>query len=126
MAASKKQKLYSEMLDLALPHARNVQTWPWWHRLRCDLYPELELVHNIGPLLREMQFTMRDVYWINCQACNYNTPRAVRVAPAYPILALIGELIALVPPELRPALTWHGADDVPKPPDRRGRNRRHA
>jgi hypothetical protein len=64
MAASKKQVIYTQILDLALPLARNVQTWPWWRRIRFDLYPELELVHNVGPLLREPRFTIHDVYWI--------------------------------------------------------------
>lgn len=114
MAASRKQAIYTRILDLALPYARSVQTWPWWRRLRTDLYPELELVHNIGPLLREPQFTLHDVYWINTQARNYDTQRAARDGISPTVLSEIAMLIALVPTDLRPALTWHGADDVPK------------
>jgi hypothetical protein len=124
MAASKKQVIYTQILDLALPLARNVQTWPWWRRIRFDLYPELELVHNVGPLLREPRFTIHDVYWINTQARNYSAQRANREPGSLSILNAIAELIALVPPQLQTQLKWHGPEDLPKLATERRRKRR--
>ena len=123
MAASKKQVIYTRTLDWALPLARNVQTWPWWRRIRFDLYPELELVHNVGPLLREQRFTDRDIYWINTQARNYSVQRAVPAPGSAPILEAIAELIALVPPELQSKLEWQGPGGVSTPRDDRRRRR---
>ncbi len=123
MAASRKQVVYTRILDWALPHARNVQTWAWWRRVSVDLYPELELVHNVGPLLREPRFTDQDIYWINAQARNYSAQRAVAAPVAHPVLEAIAELIALVPPELQSKLEWHGPEGMSTPGADRRRHR---
>ncbi len=69
---TRKQELYIDILELLLPHARNVQTWGMLRRtFYSDLYPELELVHNIPPLLAKGEFCKEDVFWLNTQACNY-------------------------------------------------------
>lgn len=69
---SEKQLIYIEILELLLPYARNVQTWSWLDKaLKGDLYPELELMHNIPFLLKKADFCIEDAYWLETQGCNY-------------------------------------------------------
>ena len=46
---SRKQEIYADMLLLAIPLVRNVQTWPLYRRLSTShlCYCEAELVHNL-------------------------------------------------------------------------------
>ncbi|UXI66774.1 hypothetical protein [Tahibacter amnicola] len=105
-----KQAIYTEILWWLLPDARNVQTMPWWQRLRIDRYPELELVHNIPPLLRIGEVDVHDVYWLNTQAQIYaNACQKGRRNHDVAMLALIDALVALVPDSLKSALTYQRA-----------------
>jgi hypothetical protein len=114
---SRKLSIYREILELLLPHARNVETMSRLRRFisNVDLYVELELVHNVPPLLATSQFLRWDVYWLNTQARNYASA-CQRGARAYSerILQLIGELHCMVPAELRSELTWDGALSMQK------------
>ncbi|HDN60151.1 MAG TPA: hypothetical protein ENF20_09355 [Candidatus Marinimicrobia bacterium] len=66
-----RQKYYLDILALVLPYARNVQTWGVVDRVfKLNLYPELERVHNIPPLVCNCNYSMQDVYWLNTQAKN--------------------------------------------------------
>lgn len=80
--------------------------------MRFDLYPELELVHNVGPLLRVPQFTVKDIYWLNVQARNYVEQCKVRGHAGEFILVGIADLIALLPSRLRRQLEWPGPEGV--------------
>jgi hypothetical protein len=108
MANTRKQEIYIEILRLVLPVARNYQTWSRWKRFASapDLYPELELVHNIPPLLEVGEFIRSDVHWLNTQAKMF--AKACEADPRFhspSILPLIAELRTLVPEELRWELT---------------------
>lgn len=111
MQMTRKQLIYVEILRWVLPQLRNAATqtkrsWLNWRRLP-NTYPEAELVHNIPPLLTDPEFKNFDVYWLNTQAQNY--VRCCRQQPrpgSHNNLALIAELISLVPANLRPLLTW--------------------
>lgn len=104
MANTRKQEIYIDILRFLLPVARNYQTWSRWKRFVSgpDLYPELELMHNIPPLLEKAEFFRSDVHWLNTQAKMYAKACAAgERSYSSPILALIEELRVLVPDELR-------------------------
>lgn len=100
---SEKQKLYNDICSLLLPHARNIQTWNWFDRLlKGNLYPELELVHNIPPLMVQDEITEHDIHWLNCQALNYiNTCDGYERAFSNTIHRNIAKIIKLVPDSMR-------------------------
>jgi len=105
---SRKQQLYINILALVLPHARNIQTQGIVDRFfDPDLYPDLELVHNIPPLLETEELTVYDVYWLNTQAANYMT--ACRIKERHhseEIGGYINELASMVTGDLRKDLTF--------------------
>jgi len=110
---TKKQLLYLEMLELVLPYARNVQTWPFLDRVRIDLYPELELIHNIPVLLRREEIAPEDVYWMNAQACNYLLACNAAERPHSRLLEIhIRSMLALVPDDLRHLITREPARGI--------------
>jgi hypothetical protein len=92
-----KQLIYLEIINLVLPFARNAQTWGLWSRLnKGNVYLELELIHNIPPLIRAQNFEVYDVYWVNIQAKNYFNQSAER--PSYnKIVELITNLADICP-----------------------------
>lgn len=96
---SKKQELYRDILRLVLPYARNVQTWGIFQRLfKINLYPELELVHNIPPLMINTDVTNNDIYWLNYQAFNYLLAcRKYERPHQIEIMDDISQLLRLVP-----------------------------
>lgn len=106
METSEKQRIYLDILSLVLPTARNVQTWSAVRRIRTNLYPELELVHGLPPLIDNPEFSVHDVHWINTQGKNFIDH--YRVNPnrfhSIEIAMKIGRLVALVPAELRTEL----------------------
>ena len=108
---SRRLSIYREILELLLPYARNVESMNRLKRFMAnvDLYVELELVHNLPPLLAHSEFLRWDVYWLNTQARNY-AQACQREARAYSdrILLLISELHRMVPADLRAELTWNG------------------
>jgi hypothetical protein len=113
---SRKQQIYVDIIDALLPFARNVETWPRWRRIfRVSLFPELELIHNIPPLLRASDIQIYDVHWLNTQARSYVSAcqASERVSGDY-IQDQICELISLVPDHLRSELLWSG------PPEHKG------
>src|SRR5882672_2895694 len=109
MAASRKQEIYREFLFRSLPWVRNVQTWPWWHRLRRGktCYYEVEFVHNLPQSILESEFVDHDAYFLNTQARMYF--EHCKTSPHYARhVALIRELVALLPDKQRALLTWNG------------------
>ena len=111
--SSRKQGIYGEILELILPYARNVQTWNAWRRLSTNLYTELELVHNLGPLIVHREFRDSDIHWINTQSRNYiaQCRQDPDTHPSYQrICELIRELISLVPAEFESKLHSIGVD----------------
>ena len=99
---SRKQELYKDILELLLPHARNVQTWGVISRaLKSDLYPELEWVHNIPPLMSSDDVDRQDIYWLNTQAKNYllACEKGERPHSGF-VKSNIEELVKLVPSNL--------------------------
>ncbi len=114
MEPTEKQKLYEQILSFVLPTMRNVQTWPFWRRIRFNLYDELELVHNLPPLSLRPEFSVHDVYWLNVQARNYVVAAAAHRRFHYAgVVECIRKLRALVPPELQAGLTLR-AEDLPE------------
>ena len=113
MQPTEKQKLYEEILFFVLPMMRNVQTWPFLRRIRYNLYDELELVHNLPPLLLRPEFSAHDVYWLNTQAKNYIVAAGAHRRFHYgTIVERVRKLLALVPPELHAKLELC-AEDLP-------------
>lgn len=110
MKLNGKIEIYLEIMRVILPYVRNENSKSGWKRLLMrDVYPELELVHNIPPLMRGGEVSETDVYWINVQAKNYadsceRTPRAFCDI----VLCCIEDLVVLVPTELRCQLSWKG------------------
>lgn len=107
---SRKQKIYSEILERILPFMRNIQTHSTWKRFRYgSFYPEMELVHNLHRILVCPDFTETDVHWLNLQARIF-VERGNNSLHAFhkPISALIAELFTLVPESLKDNLTWRG------------------
>ena len=104
---NKKQKLYLDILDQLLPVARNVQTWGVFSKLfKGDLYPELELVHNIPRLIKNKDFKSEDIHWFNYQASSYLN--IIKLNDRYyskAIKANIIELLSLVPESLKIEIT---------------------
>lgn len=113
MEPTEKQKLYQEILLFVLPMMRNVQTWPFLRRICYNLYDELELVHNLPPLLLRPEFSAYDVYWLNIQARNYIVAAGRHRRFHYvTIVERVRKLLTLVPPELQAGLTLR-VEDLP-------------
>ena len=67
--------------------------------IKGNVYLELELIHNISPLLRKSEFEIYDVFWINTQAKSYFNRAFGR--PSYArVVGLINELINICPSSL--------------------------
>lgn len=111
MAGSRKQQIYNEFLFWSLPWIRNVQTLPWWHRVRRGeaCYYEVEFVHNLPQSILEPDFVEHDAHFLNTQAkmfCDH-----CKAAPHYEHhVALIRELFTLLPERQRALLRWNGPD----------------
>jgi hypothetical protein len=107
---SPKQEIYREMLRLALPWIRNVNSWPWWRRMRDrSAFDEAELVHNLGESLFEPDFVEHDIWFLNHQARVYHDRCSPSRSPNYRHqLELIRGLFTLVPPPLQTRLNWSG------------------
>ena len=109
MAASRKQQLYNEFLFWSLPWIRNVQTWPWWNRVRRGklCYYEAEFIHNLPQSILEPEFVDHDAYFLNTQArmfCDH-----CQLSPHYEHhLTLIRELFSLLPEKQKALLIWSG------------------
>ena len=111
---TEKQKLYEEILLFVLPMMRNVQTWPFLRRIRYNLYDELELVHNLPPLLLRPEFSVQDVYWLNTQARNYIAAAGRHQRFHYAtVVERVRRLLALVPAELQAGLILR-PEDLPE------------
>ena len=108
MPASRKQEIYKEKMFISLPYIRNVQTWPWWHRLRDrTCYYEAELIHNLCYSILIPQFVAHDIHFLNYQARIYfdNCQKSANYAGH---VDRIGELFKLVPEPMRSELKWSG------------------
>lgn len=109
---SRKQEIYAEMLIFAIPIVRNIQTWPWWSRLRmADMcYQETELVHNLSYSILEPEFTDHDIWFLNVQARNYwhNGRKSYSYSAQ---VRYIRELFELVPETMRDRLLWSGPQE---------------
>ena len=108
MGTSRKQQIYNEFLYWSLPWIRNVQTWPWWRRLRDrTCYCEAEFVHNLPQSILEPEFVEHDAHFLNTQARMFY--KHGQRSPNYEShLTRIRELFALLPESLRPLLMWKG------------------
>jgi hypothetical protein len=96
---NKKQSLYLEIIKLLLPPSRNAQTWSAWKRLIYgNFYIELELIHNIPPLMETREFTQYDIFWLNTQAKNYiyHCSKEQRTHSGS-VIGLIKELVNICP-----------------------------
>ena len=113
---SEKQKIYLEILFIVLPFARNVQTWPFYKRLfQYNLYPELELVHNIPPLLEHEEFRDEDIYWLNGQADNYlGTCKCKERALCSILTPHLKKLVSIVPNDLKDMITREHIKELAK------------
>jgi hypothetical protein len=107
---TRKQEIYQEILRRALPHVRNVSTWPWWRRLpdRSVRY-EAELVHDLWPSLFDPEFVDHDIWFLNFQARAYCERCSPQLSPLYAEnVKQIKELFAIVPDGHREKLKWSG------------------
>ena len=103
---SPKQEIYRELIRSAVIHIRNVQSRPFWRRWRDrSAYEEAELIHNLWPSLFEPDFCAHDLWFLNSPAHNY-WKFAKSSLSYHRHLALIRELLAIVPEHLRPQLGW--------------------
>jgi hypothetical protein len=67
-----RQKAYNEILTLLLPHIRNIETSKGDAvRALREFHYEIELVHNIPPLLEHEDYSVRDEAWLKSQAQSY-------------------------------------------------------
>ena len=107
---TRKQEIYSEILEWILPSMRNIQTHSAWHRFRYgSFYPEMELVHNMHRILVVPEFTEADICWLNSQARIFVERGNNPVHGLYePVTSCILELFALVPEPLKNKLIWAG------------------
>ena len=109
---SRKQKIYLEIFVRILPFMRNIQTHSSWRRFSYgSFYPEMELVHNLPPLLIPPEFTDGDIHWLNYQARIFveRGKEKNHVHCFYQSIAdLIKELFTLIPEEKKKGLTWNG------------------
>ena len=107
---SRKQDIYIELLQLGLPHIRNVSSGSWWKRLRDrSAYHESELVHNLPSLLNDPDFGISDICFLNTQAFLYCKDCNPNLSPLYNHhVSLFRELFKLVPGQLRDELKWEG------------------
>ncbi|MBN8741269.1 MAG: hypothetical protein BGP24_07870 [Lysobacterales bacterium 69-70] len=113
MEPTEKQKLYEEIQYFVLPMMRNVQTWPFLRRIRYNRYDELELVHNLPPLLLRPEFSDVDIYWLSTQAKNCIVAAGRHRRFCYgTIVERVRKLLALVPPELHAKLELR-VEDLP-------------
>lgn len=113
MEPTEKQKLYEEIQYFVLPMMRNVQTWPFLRRIRYNRYDELELVHNLPPLLLRPEFSDVDIYWLSTQAKNCIVAAGRHWRFCYgTIVERVRKLLALVPPELHAKLELR-VEDLP-------------
>ncbi|WP_446007718.1 zinc ABC transporter substrate-binding protein [Candidatus Electrothrix sp.] len=108
MTISGKQEIYTEMLFLALPTIRNIQTQSMVKKaFDRTCLEEAELVHTLHYSILEPAFTDNDIHFLNVQAKNYAAKG--KMSPAYTAqLKLIAELFSLVPFDRATQLHWHG------------------
>jgi hypothetical protein len=111
---STKQEIYREILLRVLPWIRNVQTWPWWRRMReRSVRWDAELVHNMPVSLLDPSFTDHDVWFLNVQARSYCEECSVVISPNYEAnVSAIRRLFESVPPEKQSQLEWRGPGGV--------------
>ncbi len=91
---SRKQEIYFMLLDLTLPYIRNVQTWPFWSRLRFgNVLAECELVLDLHRKLFDPELKKRDIWWLENRAAVFRQVRSRRpFGQSKAILRLLDEL----------------------------------
>lgn len=105
---SRKQEIYSEILRLCIPVARNNLTrFVLYGKAKKEAYQLCELSHNLYLSILEPEFKSHDIWFLNWQARRFCEER--KDIPAHNELArLISELFLLVPEHLRGELEWTG------------------
>lgn len=107
---SEKQVIYLRILELILPHIRNVEA----SRLHGSISPanagvllEAELIHNLPIHCRWPEMRREDVFWLNSEAREFvERGRQAGVATYDHVYAAIAQLFDLVPPDLQASLEW--------------------
>ena len=105
---SRKQEIYTEILRLCIPRARNILTRSFLYgEVRKEAYQLCELSHNLYVSILEPDFGSHDIWFLNWQARRFSD--TVKDAACYKeLLRLIAELFSLVPEGLRGELEWQG------------------
>ncbi len=106
----KKNEIYIEMLSLALPYIRNMQSQGAEIKAQdTSCFFEAELLHNLMPTLLIPDVVEHDIWFLNHQARYYVVNCNADISPNYhQHLNSIKSIFSLVPPELRAALQWQG------------------
>jgi len=109
---SEKQTIYLRILELTLPHARNVEA----SRMHGDMLEanaglllELELIHNLPQHCQWPEVRREDVFWLSSEAREYvEKGDKLGVATYTHVCRAISQLLSLVPSSLREDLEWPG------------------
>jgi hypothetical protein len=106
----KKNEIYVNMLALALPYIRNIQSLGKKEKGRdMSCFFEAELIHNLTLTILISEFTEHDVWFLNNQAKYYFEKCNDDISPNYnQHIYYVGELFKIIPDELKPKLTWAG------------------
>ena len=102
--------IYIDMLSVALPYIRNLQTHGFLRKMiDKSCYYEAELLHNIVGSLREPNFCNWDIYFLNNQAKYYIENADEKICPNYTSHKKnIKNLFNLVPDSRKKELSWSG------------------
>lgn len=109
--ASRKQKIYQDMMGWILPYARSVQSGGLLRFFRKafdkSCFYELQLIHNLPQKIFTPDFTDNDIHFLDNQARWYVENGSSRISPLYELNRNhIKELISILPTERRNEINW--------------------
>ncbi|WP_156293687.1 hypothetical protein [Serratia oryzae] len=106
----KKNDVYLEMLQVALPHIRSVTTWRLIYRIRDkSCFYESQLIHGFYILLASEEFEDADFWFLNHHARSYYEECDSNKSMLYNTQVKgIAKIFSLVPENFRYKLEWNG------------------
>ncbi|UTN95540.1 hypothetical protein [Serratia plymuthica] len=106
----KKNDVYLEILQVALPHIRNGTTWRLFYRIKDrSCFYESQLIHSFYILLASEDFNESDMWFLNHHARSYYEECDSSKSMLYNAqVKSISKLFLLVPENLKDTLEWRG------------------
>ena len=113
---TRKQEIYVHIMEMVLPELRNLQTHSESQRAGYGaFYSELELVHNLARCLVVPEFGEADAYWLRAQGLAYVKNGRQDMAFYSHVCALLAEVAAIMPEELKRKVKLEGVSFQPRP-----------